>query len=127
MNYVILGIKNYDNFKGRASLSEYWMFILIAITSPFIILLLSYSVSYILYITCKILLSKQLSFAHLVHKWLILIGLLIMFISVISISFRRMHDMGKSGWFIFLPFYNLILLCSPGDEGDNKYGPPSQN
>ena len=26
---------------------------------------------------------------------------------------RRIHDTGKSAWFIFVPFYNLVLLLSP--------------
>jgi uncharacterized membrane protein YhaH (DUF805 family) len=33
-----------------------------------------------------------------------------------------MHDVNKSGWFILIPIYNLILYCTAGTEGPNKYG-----
>jgi uncharacterized membrane protein YhaH (DUF805 family) len=34
-----------------------------------------------------------------------------------------MHDVNKSGWFILIPVYNLILYFTPGTEGSNEYGP----
>ena len=36
---------------------------------------------------------------------------------------RRMHDVGKSGWFLLIPIYSLILTLSKGHEGTNEYGP----
>ena len=41
----------------------------------------------------------------------------------IAVGVRRMHDVGKSGWFVLIPIYNLILAVTEGDKGDNKYGP----
>lgn len=41
----------------------------------------------------------------------------------IGLAIRRMHDIGKSGWFCIIPIYNIILACTPGDVGPNKYGP----
>jgi len=41
----------------------------------------------------------------------------------IAVGVRRMHDVGKSGWFILIPIYNLILAATEGDKGDNQYGP----
>jgi uncharacterized membrane protein YhaH (DUF805 family) len=35
---------------------------------------------------------------------------------------KRMHDVGKSGWYSLVPFYNIILALIPGDEGSNEYG-----
>ena len=34
-----------------------------------------------------------------------------------------MHDVGKSGWFILIPIYNIILAATNGDSGSNEYGP----
>jgi uncharacterized membrane protein YhaH (DUF805 family) len=36
---------------------------------------------------------------------------------------KRMHDVDKSGWFLLIPIYNLILLLTPGTEGPNRFGP----
>ena len=41
---------------------------------------------------------------------------------LIPVGVRRMHDVGKSGWFILVPIYNLILACTDGENGDNEYG-----
>lgn len=40
----------------------------------------------------------------------------------IGVGVRRMHDVGKSGWFILIPIYNLILAATEGDKGPNEYG-----
>lgn len=48
---------------------------------------------------------------------------LVMFIPSLAVQIRRTHDSNKSGWFILVPIYNLILLFLKGTEGDNKYGP----
>jgi len=40
----------------------------------------------------------------------------------IAVGVRRMHDVNKSGWFILIPIYNLILAVTDGTKGDNKYG-----
>ena len=38
---------------------------------------------------------------------------LIILLPTIAVSIRRMHDVGKSGWFILIPIYNVVLLASP--------------
>ncbi len=40
-----------------------------------------------------------------------------------AVAIRRMHDVDKSGWFIWVPIYNLILACSSGTPGPNRFGP----
>ena len=36
---------------------------------------------------------------------------------------KRSHDIGYSGWFILIPFYNpFFLMFMDGQRGQNKYG-----
>ena len=38
---------------------------------------------------------------------------LITLIPTVAVSVRRMHDVGKSGWFILVPVYNIVLFATP--------------
>jgi uncharacterized membrane protein YhaH (DUF805 family) len=40
----------------------------------------------------------------------------------LAVSVRRMHDTDHSGWFLLVPIYNLILLCTASTPGSNKHG-----
>lgn len=35
---------------------------------------------------------------------------------------KRIHDVNKSGWFLLVPLYNIILLFKKGTIGNNDYG-----
>lgn len=41
---------------------------------------------------------------------------------LIAQSAKRCHDRGNSGWWMFIPFYGIILFFGPGDYGPNEYG-----
>jgi hypothetical protein len=41
---------------------------------------------------------------------------------MIVMGVRRMHDLDKSGWFILIPIYNLILMFFDGTPGPNRFG-----
>ena len=98
--------KNYANFKGRASRSEYWYFYLFGI----LVLFVTAIVSAALYS-------------------LVVLGLLLPFITVLT---RRLHDTGRSGakaLVLFIPFIGgillLVWLCKAGDKTANRFGPPN--
>ena len=63
--------------------------------------------------------------AFVVVGWLMLPVLVI---PTISVTVRRLHDVGKSGWNVLLGlipvvnFYIIYLLARRGDKGDNRYG-----
>ena len=98
INYYINGItKNYVNFNGRARRSEFWYFILFDL---------------IIAAVCEVINDKLYS----IYSILTLVPHL-------AIWCRRMHDINKSGWFMLIPIYDIILACQVGDEGDNQYGP----
>lgn len=51
----------------------------------------------------------------------------ILWIMQLSIMVRRSHDIGKSGWFILIPFYTIVLYFVKGDVGENEYGADPKN
>jgi uncharacterized membrane protein YhaH (DUF805 family) len=55
--------------------------------------------------------------------WLGTIYALAALIPNIALAIRRMHDVGKSGWYCLIPIYNLILCCTDSVPGSNEYGP----
>lgn len=108
MNYYLLAFKKYNLFSGRAHREEYWHFIFVNI----IIILGLGMIEGMLGIAP----STDVSILVSIYQ-------LIIFIPSVSIGVRRMHDVNKSGWFLLIPIYNIILAITDGDEGNNKYGP----
>ena len=101
---------NYTTFTGRTHRKDYWGAVLI-----------NFIIGVVLGILAEILsifgiLSCLYSLAVLVPG--------------IAMSIRRMHDIGKSGWFVLLgliPFVGwiivLVLACIDSDPEENIYGP----
>jgi uncharacterized membrane protein YhaH (DUF805 family) len=100
MNYYFKVLQNYANFSGRARRSEYWFFFLFNV---------------IISIVLSVLSVTGLGLLYLIYS-------LGVFIPGIAVSVRRMHDVGKSGWYILIPIYNLVLVFTEGDRGPNEYG-----
>ena len=101
MNYYLKVLQNYATFGGRARRSEYWYFILFNV-------IISFGLG---------------SVGGLMQvNWIYNIYTLAVLIPSIAVAVRRMHDVGKSGWFVLVPIYNLILACTNGVQGDNEYG-----
>ena len=102
--YIKVVRDNYANFKGRASRQEYWMFVLF----NFIFLIALSFIEVFLFGLYSSILSDLYVLALLVPS--------------IAVGIRRMHDTGKSGWFLLIPIYNFILAVTQGESNSNKYG-----
>ncbi len=53
--------------------------------------------------------------------FLLLVYLLGAFFLILQ-GIKRMHDVDKSGWYLLIPIYSLILAFTDGTVGQNKYG-----
>lgn len=102
---------NYVNFQGRARRSEYWWWYLF------------YIVVYIV-----VLVVDQTIFGQPA----ILTGLFVLanIIPAIAVGVRRLHDTGRSGWWLLIgliPLVGAIVLIvffvMDSEAGVNKYGP----
>lgn len=111
--YKKVVLENYANFNGRARRKEYWMFFLANVI-----------ISIVLGIVDGI---AGLTFGPSKTGILGLIYNMAVLIPSIAVAVRRMHDVGKSGWFVLAPIYNLILACTEGEKGPNEYGADPKN
>lgn len=101
MNYYFKVLQNYATFSGRARRKEYWMFFLFNII-----------VSFVFGFICGLIGIPELANLYT----------LAVLLPSIAVGVRRMHDVGKSGWFLLIPIYNFILAVTEGDKGENQYG-----
>lgn len=101
MSYYLNVLKKYATFQGRARRREYWYFVLFN-------MIIGGIIAVIANLTGLDVLSTIYSLAVLIPG--------------IAVSVRRMHDINKSGWYILIPIYNLILACTSGTQGPNSFG-----
>ena len=56
---------------------------------------------------------------------------LVLFWIMLSLVFKRLHDLGKPGWLIFIPFVNIwwkiMMIFAEGQTGLNKYDDHTDN
>lgn len=112
---ITLGFRRYVAFHGRSARWEYWYWTLF-------VLLLSLGLGVL---DVAIFGDSYQTVAPLQA-----IGGIVTLLPNISISVRRLHDIGRSGWWlllIFVPLIGMIVLliwfATRGNAGPNRYGP----
>ena len=117
--------ENYVNFNGRARRKEFWMFQLFLIIITTICIVLDNILGTVLTVDAG-LVGRGL--IVLPYGWLYFLCGIFHFLPALSVLVRRLHDVGKSGWWYFIGlipivnFWLLYLLCKDGDNGENSYG-----
>jgi len=119
-------------FSGRASLSEYWWFVLFQFLVG--IAISAGAMSYFFANPQILLQLKQdgtLPAGFMNNLWIFSAAhFLLLFMPGLSAMVRRLHDTDRSGWWYFIAMvpligaiWLLVLLCLPGSNGRNGYGP----
>ena len=110
--WKVVVLERFAQFVGRAGRAEFWWFFLANLIVSVILSLLG-----------------QASTIFTVLGAIYGLGVLI---PSIAVSIRRLHDTGKSGWFLLLyliPLVGFIILvvffATAGNPGVNQYGPPA--
>lgn len=99
----------YFSIKGRASRKEFWALTLLTA-------LLNMLCFYYFYIRVEDY-ENLLIYMSWISR--------LTFIPGITVIIRRVHDFGKSGWWLFVPTYKIIFFAFiKGDKGENKFGEP---
>ena len=105
---ILDGLQRWKDFSGRSDRKQFWWFYLFVLLSPFICIAIS------------LIFVQMFSLLNLddVAKFLLVFSYLYLLLipSFIALSVRRMHDVGKSGWFILIPLYNFYLFVQPSIE-----------
>ncbi|HET8692319.1 MAG TPA: DUF805 domain-containing protein [Steroidobacteraceae bacterium] len=116
MNWFLLALKKYAVFTGRSRRSEYWYFVLFYFLICIVLAIVD---------TMTGTMSAQYGMGVLGSLFA-----LAMVIPSIAVGVRRLHDIGKSGWWLlvgFIPLVGLIVLivwaCRDSQPGTNAYGP----
>ncbi|GGT79803.1 MULTISPECIES: DUF805 domain-containing protein [Streptomyces] len=109
MNWYLDVLKKYAVFGGRARRKEFWMFTLFSVI-----------ISIVLSVIDGVLGMQLLS----------LIYSLAVLIPTLAVSVRRLHDTGRSGWWILIgliPLVGAIILivfyATEGNQSENAHGP----
>jgi uncharacterized membrane protein YhaH (DUF805 family) len=117
MKWYLKVLKHYADFSGRASRKEYWMFALF----NFLALLLFAGIDIVAW---NITGDDTSTLFLFTASYLFAVQ-----IPSLAVSIRRLHDVGKSGWWYLIGLipiigviWLLILFVQKGDTETNKYG-----
>jgi uncharacterized membrane protein YhaH (DUF805 family) len=119
MEWYIEVLKNYAEFEGRARRKEYWMFTLI---------------NFLIYAALQVIMvmlggmNPESSVGLLITGILGLYSLAV-FIPSLAVGVRRLHDTGRSGWWLLISLVPvigfivlLVFLVQDSQAGSNQYG-----
>lgn len=108
MEWYMMALKRYAEFSGRSRRKEYWFFLLF---NMIVMLLLG--------IVDTMLGTMVLG----------LVYSLAVFIPSLAVTVRRLHDIGKSGWWLLvavIPFIGILVLLYfmvlDSEAGPNQFG-----
>ncbi|PWJ34178.1 DUF805 domain-containing protein [Sediminitomix flava] len=115
MKWYLAVLRNYTGFDGRASRKEFWMFVLFNFLIGFVAALIDNLFG----------IANAETGAGPIYG-IYSLGVLL---PSIAVSVRRLHDIGKNGWYLLIMFIpligSLVLLywwIKKGDLGANEYG-----
>lgn len=121
--WVLLPLRRYADFNGRSTRKEFWMFMLGCNIVTFVLGFIALA---------------DTDFGRTGAIGNLAFGMIALFIlgaivPLIAAQIRRLHDQGRSGFLVLfnlIPYLGflvvLLLMCIPGTEGENKYGPDPQ-
>ena len=116
MSWFIIALKKYAVFSGRARRAEFWYYTLFVCLVSIVLMLLDSVLG----------LGKTLGGLGVLGTIFAVATLL----PSLAVTARRLHDTGRSGWWMLIDLVPLIgiivlvvFLVQEGQPGENHYGP----
>ncbi|MEX0891540.1 MAG: DUF805 domain-containing protein [Gemmatimonadota bacterium] len=113
MTWYFEALKRYAEFNGRSRRKEYWFFVLFNVI--FVIVLA--------FLDVLLNLGGDVGLLSSVYS-------LGVFIPSLSVAFRRLHDVGRSAWWLLIgvipligPIVLLVWMFQDSQAGANQWGP----
>lgn len=114
MQWYLEVLRKYAVFTGRAHRTEFWMFVLVNVA-------ISIALSIV-----DVIIGTEGDFGGLLSG---LYGLAVL-VPSLAVGARRLHDIGRTGWWqalLLIPLVGLIVLivwwAKEGDPAPNEHGP----
>lgn len=136
MDWYIGCLRKYADFSGRARRKEYWMFALvnfIIFCVAVFLILIAGGAEY----NAQGWMAGQTGASPLAAFLYIVLSLywVAIIVPALAVSVRRLHDIGKSGWWWFIQFvpaiggiWFFVLMVLDSQGGANEWGPnPKEN
>ncbi|MFJ5532914.1 DUF805 domain-containing protein [Streptomyces sp. NPDC093261] len=108
MNWYVDVLKKYAVFNGRARRQEYWMFVLFNVIISVVLAIVDFALN--------------TSILGLLYTLAVLLPAL-------GVAVRRLHDTGKSGWWLLIGLIPLVggiilivFFATEGTPEPNQYG-----
>lgn len=127
MDWYLMVWRKFADFSGRSRRTEYWMF---ALFNSLIIFSLAFLGFFSIFPNGN---GNRTGGILLIP---LILYVLAAIIPSLAVSVRRLHDSGKSGWWLLIhltgiiPFIRfigsvimIVLMCLDSDPGPNQYGP----
>ena len=100
----------FADFATRSSRSEYWWFMLFYFLVGLVVTIIQFTM-------------------EMTRGIIDLLVFLVFIVPTISVTARRLHDIGRSGWWqliVLIPLLGALILIfwavKPGEDGDNRFG-----
>ncbi len=116
---ISAGFACYTVFSGRATRSEYWFWLLFAAIGMLITQVLD----------TALFVELSSSAPSPLHSPLNSIFILVLLLPSVALQVRRLHDTGRTGWWLLLALTGIGILLllywssQEGTSGDNSFGP----
>lgn len=116
MSWYLQALKRWSDFNGRSRRKEYWMFLLFNVI-----------VSIVLGIIDMLIGTYSMNTGVGVLSG---VYMLVVLIPGIAVTIRRLHDTGRSGWWILIALvpiiggiWLLVLMFLDSQKESNQWGP----